>query len=41
VSNWCGGAHELHPEWADYLDRTENTWTIRLDSMAKALDESF
>jgi uncharacterized protein YndB with AHSA1/START domain len=31
--------HELHPDWAEYLDRTENAWTIMLEAMTKALEE--
>ena len=29
--------HELHPAWADYVDRTHTAWTKMLDAMAAAL----
>ena len=29
--------HELHPDWAEYLDRTKDAWTIMLEAMAKEL----
>lgn len=25
--------HEMSPEWADYLDRTENAWKLMLEAM--------
>ncbi len=29
--------HELHPDWADYVDRTEAAWTQMLDVIAEML----
>ena len=29
--------HELHPDWADYADRTEAAWTKMLDALATTL----
>jgi uncharacterized protein YndB with AHSA1/START domain len=29
--------HELHPDWADYADRTEAAWAKMLDALGKAL----
>jgi uncharacterized protein YndB with AHSA1/START domain len=31
--------HELHPDWAEYLDGTEKAWTMMLDAMGRMLDE--
>ena len=31
--------HELHPDWAEYLDGAEKAWTTMLEAMAKALGE--
>jgi uncharacterized protein YndB with AHSA1/START domain len=30
-------SHELHPDWADYADRTEDAWTKMLDALAGTL----
>ncbi len=27
--------HEMHPDWADYVDRTEAAWARMLDAMAE------
>ena len=29
--------HELHPDWADYVDRTEAAWAKMLDTMDQGL----
>jgi uncharacterized protein YndB with AHSA1/START domain len=29
--------HELHPDWADFAERTRQGWTTMLDSLAKQL----
>jgi len=29
--------HELHPDWADYADRTGGAWTKMLDALATTL----
>jgi len=29
--------HQLHPDWADYADRTEAAWTKMLDVLASTL----
>ncbi len=29
--------HELHPDWADYVNRVETSWTKMLDALAAAL----
>jgi uncharacterized protein YndB with AHSA1/START domain len=31
--------HELHPDWADYAERTEQGWTRMLDALAALLDQ--
>lgn len=31
--------HELHPDWADFADRTADAWAAMLDSLADHLGE--
>jgi uncharacterized protein YndB with AHSA1/START domain len=31
--------HEVHPNWADYIQRTEQAWGKMLEAMAEALAE--
>ena len=31
--------HELHPDWADYAERTEQGWTRMLDALAALLGQ--
>ena len=31
--------HELHPDWADYAERTEAGWKKMLDGLAAVLGE--
>lgn len=33
--------HELHPDWADYAERTEEAWSKMLDAMDEALGSTF
>lgn len=32
--------HQLHPGWADYVQRTEQSWAKMLDAMAGAIQNS-
>ncbi len=32
--------HELHPNWADYVQRTEQAWAKMLEAMATAVQET-
>jgi uncharacterized protein YndB with AHSA1/START domain len=33
--------HELHPDWADYAERTEEAWSKMLQAMDEALGSTF
>ena len=30
--------HELHPDWADYVDRTEEAWRLMLGALVALLE---
>jgi uncharacterized protein YndB with AHSA1/START domain len=40
IENGCEVSlvHELNPNWADYVSRTEGAWTKMLDAMAEAVE---
>jgi hypothetical protein len=32
--------HELHPDWADYADRTQAGWTKMLGALGEVLNKA-